>query len=157
MQSGTAQIADEILILLDFLIAAGEIEGHFLHVVDIAVADVPDPQTGGLHFVLEPDEIFVVRFVAAGRDIHIPAAELIDELQIFIGRIGGHLHRDLDARRPGSGSAPPLGLRCRHGGKSGAQDRFAEFPAFNGSFHTAKYILAWGKPPLRSSGSRHVR
>ena len=50
----------------------------------------------------EPDEILVGRRVAAGGDIDVARAQLIDELQIFIGRIGGHLHRNLDAGRPGA-------------------------------------------------------
>src|SRR5262249_35336900 len=44
METGAAQVAKEILVVFDLPVAAGKIKGHLVHVVDVAVADVPDAE-----------------------------------------------------------------------------------------------------------------
>src|SRR6202043_2829506 len=56
MNPGPAQIAEEVLVVFDLLVAAGEVERDLLHVMDFGVADVPHFQAGRFHLILEPDE-----------------------------------------------------------------------------------------------------
>ena len=103
MDPGLAEIAQEILVQLNFLVAAGEVERDFLHIVHFGVTDIPDQQPGGFHFGLEAREVLIGRRSSATRsDIDVARAQLQNKLQIFVGRISRHLDGDLDAGRPGS-------------------------------------------------------
>src|SRR5579864_3379122 len=135
MQAGAAEVTQKILVMFDLLVAARKIERDFLHVVHVAVSDVPHEQTGGFDFVFEPDEILISGGLAMRGDIDVVRAELIDELQIFARWVLRHLHRDLDSRGPGMREARSS-LRFRgHGSERGAEKSFAEFTAFERMFH----------------------
>lgn len=99
--AGAGQVAEELFVLLDLLVATREVEGDFLHVVDAGVPDVPDFQAGGGDLLLQAGVILVGSRGAAAGDVHVLDAELADELQLLVAGVARDLHRELDARGPG--------------------------------------------------------
>src|SRR6516162_4983041 len=53
---GLGEVAQVLLVLLDFLIAAGQVERYLGHVMDVGVADVRDAQSGGFDALLKTCE-----------------------------------------------------------------------------------------------------
>ena len=98
MDAGLAQIAEILLVLLDLLIAARQVERHFGHVVHARIADVPHRDPGVLVTLLDLEK--TVRRAQLGRraDADVLGADLFQELQLIVGRIGGRLHAELYAR-----------------------------------------------------------
>ena len=50
-------VAHVSVVLLNLLVAAGQVQRDLFHVVDVAVADVPHAQAGRFHFSFEANEI----------------------------------------------------------------------------------------------------
>ena len=96
-QAGLAEVAQEGLVLFDLPVAARQVQRHFLHVVNVAVADVPDLQPSGLDFLLQVDEVFEGGVVAAGGNVDPVDPDLPGELEVFGRSVGRDLERDLDA------------------------------------------------------------
>ena len=97
--AGPGQVAQIALVLLDLLVAARQVQRHFGHVVNIAVADVPHLQPGSFHPLLQADEVLRCCSLAPARDAHVLDAELLRELQVFVSGLAGNLQRHLNPRR----------------------------------------------------------
>src|SRR5574340_766921 len=91
LDTGLRQVAQILLVFGDLCVPPRQVERDLRHVVDVAVADVPHHQPGGLRLLLEPDEILRRGALAAGGDVHPVHAELPGELQIFGRGLGGNL------------------------------------------------------------------
>src|SRR3989442_4224810 len=89
--AGFGQVPQIVLVLLDLLVAARQVQRHFRHVVNVAVADVPDFQFGRLHPLFEVNEVFQSCYAAAGGDVDIGNAELLGKLQGFVASVAGNL------------------------------------------------------------------
>ena len=106
---GLGQVAQVLLVFLDLLVAARQVQRDLGHVVDIGVADVRHFQSGGFDAPLEVGEH---RVGAAGRpDAHIPDADLPGERQVLVVEVAGYLQRNLDSGE--SGSRGRLAARTR--------------------------------------------
>src|SRR5205823_8373885 len=93
--AGFGQVSQIVLIVLDLLVAARQVQRHFRHIVDVAVADVPDFQFGRFHPLFELNEVFQSRSATSGGDADIGNAELLGKLQVFVARPAGNLKRHL--------------------------------------------------------------
>jgi len=75
--AGLGQVAQKGFVFLNLLVAAWQVQRHFLHVVHVAVANVPDLQIGRLHFPFEANEVFQCRFASAGGNVDVVHAKLL--------------------------------------------------------------------------------
>ena len=95
--AGLGKIAQILFVFFDLLVAPGQVQRHFRHVVHIAVANVPNLQSLGFRSLLPANEIFGGRLVASAGNIDVLNTQLLRKLQVLVTGIGGHLKRKLDA------------------------------------------------------------
>ena len=97
--AGLPEIAQVLLVFLDLLVAAGEVERDLGHVVDARVADVPDRDARVRVALLDLHEALGGAQVRRRADAHILGAELLEEQQLLVGGVRRGLHAQLDAGR----------------------------------------------------------
>ena len=83
---GLAEVAEVLLVLLDLLVAAGQVERDLRHVVDAGVADVPDRDAGVGVALLDLHEALGRAQFRRRADAHVLGAELLEEQQLLVGR-----------------------------------------------------------------------
>ena len=98
VDAGLAQVAQVLLVLLDLLVAPGQIERHLRHVVDAGVADVPHRDAGIRVALLDLQEAFGGAQVGRGGHAHVFSADLLEKKQLVVGGLGRSLRAQLDAR-----------------------------------------------------------
>ena len=96
--AGLGEIAQEALVLFDLLVAARQVQRHFLHVVDVAVADVPDFQAGGFDSLFEANEVFQRRPVPPVGMLTYCTPSCCANCRSSSLASRGNLQRHLDAR-----------------------------------------------------------
>src|ERR1019366_5760047 len=101
-----AQIANVLLVLLHFLIAARQIERHLGHVVNAGIADVPHGDAGIGVALLDLQEALGGAQVRSGADTGVFGADLLEKQKLLVGRCGTGLGAEFD-----SGSARNQTLR----------------------------------------------
>ena len=89
--AGFSEVAQIGLVFLDLLVATRQVERDLGHVVDVAVADVPDLQPCGFDFLSQLQEVLEGCLLPTCRDADVLDAELLGELKIFVAGIGGDL------------------------------------------------------------------
>ena len=104
---GLAQVAEVLLVLLDLLVAAGQVQRDLRHVVHAGVADVPDRDAGVGVALLDLQEAFGGAQVGGGADADVLGADLLEEQELLVGGLGGRLRAQLDRRPPLSALPPP--------------------------------------------------
>ena len=92
------QVAEILLVLVDLLVAAGQIQRDLRHVVDTGVADVPhrNPRVGVT--LLDLHEALGRAQVRRRADADILGADLLQEEKLLVGRLGIRLRAELDPR-----------------------------------------------------------
>jgi hypothetical protein len=93
-----AEIANVLLVFLDLLVAARQIERHFGHIVYAGVADVPYRNTGVGISLLDLQEALGRAQVGGRADADVVHADLLQVEQIVIGGFGSGLRAELDSR-----------------------------------------------------------
>ena len=120
---GLAAVLQVLLVGFDAGVAAGEVEDDLLLVAVAVVADVPDAEAGRFDAGFDAEEVFDVVVFAVDGDGGVANADLIGELEVFVGGIAAELHGHFDAGGPGdvlvSGGGGGLDLT----GSGGSGDR----------------------------------
>ena len=104
MDAGLAQVAKIVLVLLDLLVAPGKIQRHLRHIVQAAArsgaaADVIDLDAGRLRIARRICvKLSALAVSGVAPKAHVFHADLGQEQQVVIGRIGLVRSGDLDAR-----------------------------------------------------------
>ena len=148
MQARGGEVAEKRLVLLDFFVAARQVEGDLLHVMHVAVADIPDPEAGGFDFVFQAKVVLGSGSLTARRDIDITRADLMNELQVVVARIFGHLDRDLDSGRPRMPARGLLFGMHLSGGQCRTGQELSELASFESRrLHRKRVYSAGGEVP----------
>ena len=129
VDSRLAEIANVLLVFLDLLVAAREIQRHLRHIVHAGVADVPYRDAGVGIPLLDLQEALGGAQVGRRSHTDILRADLLQVEQIIVGGLGVSLRAELDSGLRGvHGGGRFAGGRQQGGGAQGATQRqFSEF------------------------------
>jgi len=137
------EVAKILLVFLDLAVTPGEVQRDLGHVVDVAIADVPDGDPRVRKTFLDLHESFGGSHVARRPDADVFGADLVEEEQLLIRWCGRRLRAELD---PG----PPRGIGDRflggqasegHGADGAGEGHLAEVPAVGIERHTNRLTL----------------
>src|SRR5262249_53365966 len=90
------EVAKILFVLFDLLVAAGEIQSNFLHVMDIGISDVPYRDARVRVALLDLREAFAGTQVRRRPDANVFGPDLLEEQQLLFVRAGGELCAELD-------------------------------------------------------------
>jgi hypothetical protein len=87
-----------LLVFLNLLVAAGQVEGDLRHVMHAGVADVPYRDAGVRIALLDLQKAFRGPQVGCGTHADVLGANLLEERELIIGGFGRALRAEFDAR-----------------------------------------------------------
>ena len=98
MNTGLAKIADVLLVFFYLLIAPGQIQRDFGHIMNIRIPDIPHRNSGISIALLDLHESVGSSQIRSGPNADILCANLIEEEEVIVRRLCGPLPCELEAR-----------------------------------------------------------
>src|ERR1022692_4651124 len=128
VDTGLAEVANILLVLLDLPVPPGQIERHFRHVVHAGVADVPYRNSSLGIPLLNGLETLGRAHIRRRSNAHIFGTDLFQKQQLLIGWSGARLGAQLDSGRIRMHSGPGF-LRRESCPERATQHHLAEISA----------------------------
>src|SRR5262249_35389428 len=125
VDSSLPQVPEVRLVLFDLSIPAMQIQGHFRHVMNSRVSDVPNRDAGVRITLSDLEKPFSRTEIGCRRNADVLHADLLEKKKVIVGGLCRELPAELDSRRVLTEVGERLGVR--HGPSRGSE-RTAENP-----------------------------